>query len=139
MQEAELISELGLGATHVLLVGIHQDSALSEVRLIQREVELVAGVVQSGVVRGVDDEDKGLSFKVQIAPPGRSRNGLVADAPRFDGDIIEAHSFDWLAVRMPGVFEATEVQPGQNGRFAGVSEALNNDPGSCVLPVARGC
>lgn len=69
---------------HVLLVGKHEEEAVSHLAVVQDFVQLFARLVDPGAVRRVDDKDEALGPGVVVAPEG-SDLVLAADVLRARG------------------------------------------------------
>lgn len=81
---APVIKTRSLTIGHVLLVGKHQEEAISHLSVVQDLVQLFARLVDPGAVLRVDDKDEALGAGV-VVPPEGSDLVLAADVLRARG------------------------------------------------------
>lgn len=101
--EGEFVSDLwgGHGSRQVLLVSVHEDDGVLELLIVDHLVKLLAGIIDSIAIVGVDDENDTLSVGVVVTPQ-LSDLILTSDVPHVEGDVlvgdllnVESNCWNW--------------------------------------------
>jgi len=126
--QAELVSKFGgrHGVRQVLLVGEHEQGRVAKFVLVQHLVELLARLVNTFAIVGVDDKDEALCV-LKVVPPERSDLVLTSDVPHSERDVLVFHSLYVEADSRDGRDDFTELQFVQNRRFTGSVQTHHQD------------
>ena len=126
--QPQLVSDLGgvQGARHVLLVGEHQETGVSQTVVCQDPLQLLPRLLHPQAVGTVHHEDDAVAV-VKVVLPQRSYLGLAPDVPDSEVDVFVLHCLHVKADGRNCGDNLAQLQLVQHGRLAGIVEAEHDD------------
>ena len=123
--QTELVSDLGAGhgAGQILLVGENKKHGVLEFLLTEHLVKLLAVLLNTVLVIGVDHEDEALGVLVVVAPK-QTDLVLTADIPHVEADVLVLDGLDVEANCGDGVHDLTELHLVEDG---GLTSGVKTD------------